>query len=100
MARLVTVTLWYAALQQQPSSYNFKLMIGKLEVGDWPLSQRGQGWVLYVRMGCLQKTHCQRRDTGPGRTSESMTASGPGLSQKSESKNQPESESKKLKIKN
>ena len=54
VARLVTVTWWHAALQLQPSSYNFKLMIGKLEGGDWPLSPRGQGWALYVRMGCMQ----------------------------------------------
>ncbi len=32
--------------------------------------------------------------------SESMTASGPDLSQKSESKNRPESESKNLRLKN
>jgi hypothetical protein len=31
-------------------------MIGKLEVGDWLLSLRGQGWALYVRMGCLPTT--------------------------------------------
>ena len=54
VGRLVTVTWWHAALQLQPSSYNFKLMIGKLEVGDWPLSPRGQGWALYVSMGCMQ----------------------------------------------
>ncbi len=64
VARLVTVTLWHAALQLQPSSFSFKLMIGKLEVGDWPFSPRGQGWALYVSMGCLQKTRTQRRDTG------------------------------------
>jgi hypothetical protein len=33
-------------------------------------------------------------------TSESMTARGPDLSQKSESKNRPESESKNLRLKN
>jgi hypothetical protein len=74
-------------------------MIGKLEVGDWPLSPRGKGWVLYVSMGCLQKT--QRRYTGQGRPPlESMTAGGPDLGQKSEAKNRPESESKKLRIEN
>ncbi len=57
----------------------------------------------------LRKT--QRRDTGPGRPSSlwlPLSASGPDLSQKSESnnrpesqsKNQPESQSKKLRIKN
>ena len=58
VARLVTVTWWHAALQLQPSSYNFKFMIGKLEGGDWPLSPRGQGWA-YAE---LRKT--QRIDTG------------------------------------
>ncbi len=63
VARLVTVTWWHAALQLQPSSYNFKLMIGKLEVGDWPLSPRGQGWVLYVHMGCMQNFWRPRGET-------------------------------------
>jgi hypothetical protein len=36
----------------------------------------------------------------PWQTSESMTAGGPDLSQKSKSKNLPDSESKKLRIKN
>jgi hypothetical protein len=36
----------------------------------------------------------------PWQTSKYMTASGPDLNQKSESKNQPDSESKKLRIKN
>jgi hypothetical protein len=42
-------------------------MIGKLEVGDWPvwpLSPKGQGWALYVRMGCLQQTQTQSRVRG------------------------------------
>ena len=42
----------------------------------------------------------ERHWPGQPETSESMTTSGPDLSQKSESKNQPESESKKLRIKN
>jgi hypothetical protein len=63
VARLVTVTWWHAALQLQPSSYNFKLMIGKLEGGDWPLSPRGQGWALYVRMGCVQNFGRPRGET-------------------------------------
>ena len=63
MARLVTVTWWHAALQLQPSSCNFKLMIGKLEGGDWPLSPRGQGWALYVLMGCMQNFVRPRGET-------------------------------------
>ena len=42
----------------------------------------------------------ERHWPGQPETSESMTTSGPDLSQKSESKNRPESQSKKLRIKN
>jgi hypothetical protein len=97
VARLVTVTKWHAALQLQPSSFSFKMMIGKLEVGDWPLSPRGQGWVLCQHGLSAEDSDSEERHW---QTSESMTASGPDLSQKSESQNRPESESKNLRIKN
>jgi hypothetical protein len=68
---VTTRMLWpdwlHGALQLQPPSYNFKLMIGKLEVDDWPLSPRGQGWQLYVSMsaravcmGCKQLSKSRR----------------------------------------
>ncbi len=83
----------------------------QLQVDDWETWSRrlasqskrpGMGVVcphgLYAE---LQKT--QRRDTGQGRPPSlwlSLSASGPDLSQKSESKNRPESQSKKLRNKN
>jgi hypothetical protein len=65
VARLVTVTLWHAALQLQPSSYNFKLMIGKLEVGEWPLSPRGQGWAFVCPHGLCSVSALTRSTWAP-----------------------------------
>ncbi len=73
-------------------------MIGKLEGGD-SVQEARDGRCMSAWAVCRTSEDPEERHW-PGQTSESMTTSGPDLSQKSESKNRPESQSKKLRIKN
>jgi hypothetical protein len=59
---LIAVGLWPDLLQLHGGMLHCSCSL-QVEVGDLPLSPRGQGWVLYACMGCMQNFGRPRGET-------------------------------------